>query len=187
MVPAAWDFEATARDGHVRQAFRNLISSLSAATSQLSSAGLRYVDRTISRALAEVEQRGQPWVLTEDERTRVARLPFLRATFLLHGKLQTHDPLLDPADLLRVGLPQVSTDWATLLSAAMTRQSPELFAALVTLAAAFPTILALPANPSPNLQVPSVADGLLQTLVRVLTLHSDLLPRNQFGPSKARR
>lgn len=165
-VEAAWDFCRDIKDHKLspRKAFQRLIPKLSATAQreEFHSYTWSHALEIVLRTLKVVDPRGKPWLLKGSERDRLASLPWFRSAFLLRGKQPTHPPLLQPADLLGVGLGATPRDGNELIVAAASRRASALFEVTVhTLTKADARLSAIPLAPDPWVSCPSVPNTLL--------------------------
>ncbi|NOY24984.1 MAG: helix-turn-helix transcriptional regulator, partial [Oligoflexia bacterium] len=173
VVLACWDFRDQVGGGtYPRDALRHLLPRLA----RLAKQDTRMLGdvwsialEAVLRSLRQVEQRGQPWRLRVRERSQLARLPAFRSAFLLRGKRLGDQPLLDPGDLLGVGLRRPLPDGAELLVASARRRDPTLFEVV---ARALDTdglpAWRVPAAPSPGQPCPSAVEILAVVLIGAL-------------------
>lgn len=167
-VPVAWAFEDAILEGWLpREALKILLQRLN------SSLGVKVapravwdeVQRVVLSALNLTAPQGRSWVLDVEERVALARIPVLRASFLLQGKRTTHLPLLSPADILLYGADLIAVDWDLLLSAATRLSDVGLVTALLQVALRGRKLPLLPPCPDPA----RVATGPVEDWAQLLT------------------
>lgn len=91
------------------------------------------LSRLLKMAIDRMDRRGGVWSVRDAEAAALARLPGLRASLYNHGRLPTHEPLIDGSHLLRARLDPDDPDLPDLLWVAIVRGHREVSARLLAL------------------------------------------------------
>jgi hypothetical protein len=114
-----------------RDAFRRWIDALR----RQSFSDWATLSATAIAALDATSGQGRPWVLTREEQRSVARIPFVRAMFLVRGRLAGHPPVLRPEMLLVYPPTGSAPDLGRLLDAACSSGAGDLVERILEISA----------------------------------------------------